>query len=83
MTLLRYRLYLKEQGTTIAGVTEFKVEDCKQVMDLLIVGNKRRSTESTNANQTSSRSHVWELNSLIKPFLGCVLDYVVSERSNC
>jgi kinesin family protein 18/19 len=42
----------------MAGVTEFSVKDCKEVMDLLITGNKRRTTEATNANQTSSRSHV-------------------------
>jgi kinesin family protein 18/19 len=26
-------------------------------MNLLLLGNKRRTTEATNANQTSSRSH--------------------------
>ncbi len=45
------------KGVTIAGVTETKVEDSKHVMNLLLQGNKRRTTESTNANQTSSRSH--------------------------
>lgn len=44
-------------GVKIAGVTEIKVEDTEQVMNHLFIGNKRRSTESTNANQTSSRSH--------------------------
>lgn len=28
-----------------------------QIMNLLFQGNKRRTTEATNANQTSSRSH--------------------------
>ena len=26
-------------------------------MNLLLIGNRRRTTEATNANQTSSRSH--------------------------
>lgn len=45
------------KGITISGVTEFKAESTEQVMNLLFMGNKRRTTESTNANQTSSRSH--------------------------
>lgn len=45
------------KGVAIAGVTEMKAEDTKQVMNLLLQGNKRRTTESTNINQTSSRSH--------------------------
>jgi kinesin family protein 18/19 len=32
-------------------------------MNLLMLGNKRRTTEATNANQTSSRSHaVFQIN---------------------
>ena len=34
-----------------------KVENTEQIMSLIIVGNRRRTTEATNANQTSSRSH--------------------------
>jgi kinesin family protein 18/19 len=45
------------KGITIAGVTEFKAESLDQIMNLLFMGNKRRTTEATNANQTSSRSH--------------------------
>ncbi|EDK31531.2 kinesin motor catalytic domain protein (macronuclear) [Tetrahymena thermophila SB210] len=45
------------KGITIAGVTESKAESVEQVMNLLFLGNKRRTTEATNANQTSSRSH--------------------------
>jgi len=45
------------KSVTIAGVTEIKVDDTKHVMNLLLQGNKRRTTEATNANQTSSRSH--------------------------
>lgn len=45
------------KGICLAGVTEFSVEKPKEVMDLLITGNKRRTTESTKVNETSSRSH--------------------------
>lgn len=45
------------RGVVIAGVSEFTVESTEQVMSLITAGNKRRTTESTNANQTSSRSH--------------------------
>jgi kinesin family member 18/19 len=32
-------------------------------MNLLLIGNRRRTTEATNANQTSSRSHaVFQIN---------------------
>jgi len=53
-------LELREDGdkvVSISGVTEFKVKDPKQVIALLTTGNRRRTTESTNMNQTSSRSH--------------------------
>lgn len=45
------------KGVTIAGATEIIVENVDQVMSLLLMGNNRRTTESTNANETSSRSH--------------------------
>ena len=41
----------------IAGATEVQVTSTEQVMNLLFTGNKRRTTEATNANLTSSRSH--------------------------
>ena len=44
-------------GTCISGVTEFVVKEPKEVMNLLTVGNKRRTTEATMANAESSRSH--------------------------
>jgi len=46
-----------QKGVVIAGVNEFGVESTEQIMNLLTAGNKRRTTEATNANQTSSRSH--------------------------
>ncbi len=45
------------KGVTIAGVTEQRVFERKEVMNLLTQGNRRRTTEATNANQHSSRSH--------------------------
>ena len=45
------------KGVVISGVTEIKSENHESVLQLLIQGNKRRTTESTNANLTSSRSH--------------------------
>lgn len=52
-----------EKGIVMSGVTEFKAESTEQVMNLLLLGNKRRTTEATNANQTSSRSHaVFQIN---------------------
>ena len=45
------------KGVTIAGVTELRVFERKEVMNLLSQGNRRRTTEATNANQHSSRSH--------------------------
>lgn len=52
-----------EKGIVMSGVTEFKAESTEQVMNLLLIGNRRRTTEATNANQTSSRSHaVFQIN---------------------
>lgn len=45
------------KGVCIAGVTEYVVTEPKEVLNMLNVGNKRRSTESTMANAESSRSH--------------------------
>lgn len=52
-----------EKGIVMAGVTEFRAESTEQVMNLLLIGNRRRTTEATNANLTSSRSHaVFQIN---------------------
>lgn len=45
------------KGVQIAGVKEYMVKNSNEIMKLLHEGNKRRTTEATNANQTSSRSH--------------------------
>jgi hypothetical protein len=41
----------------VAGVTEQKVENYDDVLELLQQGNKNRKTEATMANAVSSRSH--------------------------
>lgn len=57
-----------DKGVSIAGVTEIAAESTEQVMELLLIGNKRRTTEATNANQTSSRSHaVFQINVIKTP----------------
>jgi len=80
------------KGTAIAGVTEHRAESTEQIMNLLFLGNKRRTTEATNANQTSSRSHaILQINVNSKPktknihvetFLGklSLIDLAGSER---
>ena len=73
-------------------MTEHKAESTEQIMSLLFMGNKRRTTEATNANQTSSRSHaIFQVNVNSKPktkgyqvenFLGklSLIDLAGSER---
>ena len=41
----------------MTGLTEVISTNVSEVMTLLRIGNKNRSTESTDANDTSSRSH--------------------------
>jgi len=45
------------KGVSVANITELTVTSCKDIMQLLRKGNKNRTTEATNANETSSRSH--------------------------
>jgi len=45
------------KGILVAGITELNVTSCRDVMNLLRKGNKNRTQEATNANETSSRSH--------------------------
>jgi kinesin family protein 18/19 len=46
-----------DKGVVLAGVTEFIVTEPNEVINLLTIGNRRRTTESTQANAESSRSH--------------------------
>ena len=45
------------KGVILQGVNEIEVENTENFYDLLFVGNKKRTTGSTNNNETSSRSH--------------------------
>jgi kinesin family protein 18/19 len=45
------------KGIILTGINEMTVKSCKDIMIQLRKGNKMRTTESTNANETSSRSH--------------------------
>jgi len=56
------------KGVSLSGATEIRVDCVEEVMNLLFQGNKRRMTEATNANQTSSRSHaVFQITVAISP----------------
>lgn len=45
------------KGIHIAGISEIRAESPKEVLELLYLGNQNRSTEATDANDESSRSH--------------------------
>ncbi|MBN3307612.1 KIF19 protein, partial [Amia calva] len=54
----------------VAGITEVSTINAREIMELLIKGNKQRTQEPTAANQTSSRSHA-------------VLQVAVKQQSRC
>lgn len=45
------------KGVIVSGLTEVIATSVDEVMTLLRIGNQKRTTEATNANETSSRSH--------------------------
>lgn len=45
------------KGVVVAGISEVQAKKTSEVMDLLMMGNKQRTSEPTAANKTSSRSH--------------------------
>ena len=45
------------KGLVINGITEIITNSGEHILSILKKGNKNRTTEATNANQTSSRSH--------------------------
>ena len=45
------------RGLIVNGITEIITNSSEHIMSILKKGNKNRTTEATNANQTSSRSH--------------------------
>eukprot|EP01063_Lacrimia_lanifica_P029237 TRINITY_DN4419_c2_g1_i1.p1 TRINITY_DN4419_c2_g1~~TRINITY_DN4419_c2_g1_i1.p1 ORF type:complete len:854 (+),score=268.69 TRINITY_DN4419_c2_g1_i1:120-2681(+) len=46
-----------DKGMRVAGITEFRVDNIDEMMELLLIGNENRTTEPTEANDQSSRSH--------------------------
>ncbi len=46
-----------DQGVCVAGLQRIEVASPGEIMSLLEEGNRRRKTDSTDANATSSRSH--------------------------
>ena len=45
------------RGLIINGITEILANSGEHILSILKKGNKNRTTEATNINQTSSRSH--------------------------
>ncbi|VFQ70298.1 unnamed protein product [Cuscuta campestris] len=45
------------QGIVVAGLRCIKVKSSDKILELLNLGNSRRKTDTTEANETSSRSH--------------------------
>ena len=45
------------KGMVVSNLTEVIATSVDEVMTLLRIGNKNRTIEATNANETSSRSH--------------------------
>ena len=45
------------KGLIVNGITEITPKSSEHILNILKKGNKNRTTESTNANETSSRSH--------------------------
>ena len=45
------------KGLIVVGITEIIANSGEHILSILKKGNKKRTTEATNVNQTSSRSH--------------------------
>ena len=45
------------KGTHVAGAVEVAVASLQEIMELMNKGNLYRTTEATNCNEVSSRSH--------------------------
>jgi len=46
-----------QKGTIVSNISELNVSTSNDIMNLVRQGNKNRTQEATNANETSSRSH--------------------------
>jgi len=56
----RHRLNVREDGkgeVHVAGLQEFSVQTSEELLDLVEEGNRLRTTQATETNDTSSRSH--------------------------
>jgi len=45
------------KGVMVSGLTEVQANRAEDIVDMIRVGNRRRTCEPTKANETSSRSH--------------------------
>jgi kinesin family protein 18/19 len=45
------------RGNIVAGISEIPVTSTEEIMHTLRLSNRNRTTEPTEANETSSRSH--------------------------
>ena len=61
----------KQGKVQVSGLSEVEVQGTAQVLDLLRLGNRNRKTESTAANQVSSRSHAVLQVGFSFAFAGC------------
>eukprot|EP00271_Cylindrocystis_brebissonii_P007421 TRINITY_DN20949_c0_g1_i1.p1 TRINITY_DN20949_c0_g1~~TRINITY_DN20949_c0_g1_i1.p1 ORF type:complete len:764 (-),score=127.23 TRINITY_DN20949_c0_g1_i1:1400-3691(-) len=60
LTCGRRPLVLRTDGnmeTSVTGLSHASPQSAEEVMELLQAGNRKRKTEATRSNQTSSRSH--------------------------
>mmetsp|Transcript_20826 Transcript_20826/g.28312 ORF Transcript_20826/g.28312 Transcript_20826/m.28312 type:complete len:642 (-) Transcript_20826:506-2431(-) len=56
----RHRLIVREDGkgeVHVSGLEEFQVNNAEELLTLIEAGNRMRTTQKTEANDTSSRSH--------------------------
>ncbi|KAL0925606.1 hypothetical protein M5K25_003966 [Dendrobium thyrsiflorum] len=63
----------EEEGIMAAGLTQYRAYSTDEVMQLLLQGNRNRTTEPTRVNETSSRSHA---------ILQVVAEYQVKDSVN-
>lgn len=46
-----------QKGIVVPNLTEFEVKNSERLLELLVLGNKKRTMAATGSNQFSSRSH--------------------------
>ena len=45
------------RGVVVQDLSEYEIEGCEDLHNIIKIGNDRRTVAATGANQTSSRSH--------------------------